>query len=761
VAQASAYLRQPGLRVLTLTGPGGVGKTRLALEVARSLRPDFADGVWFISLAPVDDADLAVAMIAQTLGLIEHGDEPLGRLRRYLREREALLVLDNLEQILPIAASLASLLASCPDLNLLVTSREPMRISGEQQYPVLPLELPVDSSSQVAAIAAAPAVRLFVQRASEVEPRFGLTETNAHLVAQICARLDGLPLAIELAAARVNVLPLEALSARMDQQLTLLSRTSRDAPLRLQTMRNAVAWSYDLLTPAEQEFFRLLSAFPDGFTLEAAEAIAEVAPGGATDVLGVVTSLIEKNLLRVVHVRGITRYVMLETIRAFGAEQLLESGALLAVRRAIANWYLALLEQGYEEIWQPSQGQWLTRLEAEHDTLRAVLGWAEHQGDTEVAQRLVGHLHRFWWFRGHFAEGQAWSERALAMAGPATPLARTLALSAAGRMASALGDNDRAVQALGEALHLSRQIGEPTLIATALWRLGMAEEDRGNYQTAAALLAEAIPIFHETGDRVLEAAVRHALGVVHYEQADPGHAAALFKQAVAEFRTLDVPWLLGYALASLGKLARAEGDYARAAELYGESLSLRWEQVGDKVGVAGSLRGLASLSALTGEYERAARLYGAAESVRESIAAPAPRHHPLSQQAINLAQERLGAVAFQRAWQAGRELPLPEAVAEALLTTTSTRQQLPDATTHHQLSARELEVLAFIREGHSNRIIGERLFISESTVRTHVQGILRKLGLTSRAAAAAFAAEHAVGGATGHELARSAVEWRV
>jgi ATP/maltotriose-dependent transcriptional regulator MalT len=447
---------------------------------------------------------------------------------------------------------------------------------------------------------------------------------------------------------------------------------------------------------------------------------------------------------------------MLETIREFGLERLAASGEEEATRHRLADWCLALAEASYDEIKEPTQRHWLARLEAEHDNFRAVLAWALELGAAETAQRLVGELARFWWFRGHLTEGRSWAERALLLGDHSPAAVRAKALGTAGLLASAQGDNERASGALAESVAMCRALGDAPQTAVMLWRLGMSVMAQGDYHRATALLEESLGLCRALDDRLWAALVRHSLGVVAYEQDDTARAAADFDEALQEFRALDNPWYMGLALASLGRIARAQGDYPRAAALFTESLTLRWERVGDKMGIAGSLRGLASIAALSGHFEPAARLYGAVEAVHESVGvrlddaveavhesvgATVPRHHAPSAQAVARARAGLGGPAFAAAWAAGRALPLAAAVAEALAVPVG---RTPKPTNDVGLTPREAEVLRMLPQGLTNREIGERLFVTERTAAKHVENILAKLGVGSRVEAAAFAVAHGV-----------------
>ena len=610
------------VRLLTLTGIGGVGKTRLAVEAARDTQARFSDGAAFVGLASLPDPSLLATTLLRSLGLREaEGRTPGEALRYHLREKSMLLVLDNLEHLLEAAVEVAGLIEGCPGLVVLATSRAPLRVRGEREYPVPPLALPSSTvGPSEADVIVSPSGRLFLERARAVSPDFEITEGNAPAVAAICWRLAGLPLALELAAARARVLEPAALLPRLDRALS--TAWSRDLPERQRTMRAALDWSHELLSKPERVLFRRLSVFAGGFTLESAEKVCAFGEIGQEEIFELLARLAEQSLVTVGPDADGTRYGMLEPVRQYALERLEESGEGAAARERHAEHFVALVESARPVFLGAEHPLWLGRLEQEHDNLREALRWAREAGDVCSGLRLVGALSWFWWMRGYLEEGRHWAEEFVSDPfdedRPGYRRVRAKALYGAGELAFGQGDLARAAELFEEALALYRALGDVGGIADVLVELGQVARAQGDHDRAAALSEEGLRLGRASGDSRVVAIALGTLGRVDSHRGDTDGAIACHEESLARFRKIGHGWGSAYALANLAVAALGRGDLERAWTSGEESLSI-YEELGDKSGMALASINLGDVARMRGDEERARRLYDEALALHREL----------------------------------------------------------------------------------------------------------------------------------------------
>jgi predicted ATPase len=681
--QVRALLLAAGTRLVTLTGPGGTGKTRLAVQAAADVLESFPDGVWWVSLATVTDAARAPEAIAAALGVREQPGQPmLTTLSEHLGPRRTLLVLDNLEQLLAAGSDLAHLLETAPDLIVLATSREPLRLRGEREIPISPLPLPAPTAQiTVETALASPAVQLFVARAQAVKSNFALTAENAAAVVAICQQLDGLPLAIELAAARVRLLTPAALLGRLGRRLALLTGGARDLPERQQTLRAAIDWSYDLLAPPERALFARLAVFAGGCTFDAAAAVADAGAGSGIDLLDGLEGLVQKSLLRQsASPQDEPRFVMLETIREYALEQLAaQPEEASTVRAAHATFFQRLVD---EVVHSADQTTAYDRLEVEAANVRVALDWLEDDQTSWSALDFAADLRWFWWVRGHLAEGQARLETVLRKCADAPPLLRAKGLSGLGTLLEASGAYDRAKTLYEEALALSRDAQDEAGVAEALDNLGTIASIDGDLERAETLRDEALALRRASGDTRGIAVSLNNLGQVAALEQQVERAVSLFEEARDLSLAAGDQWILATSLGNLGGAlhrqarglnasapdgASTEALDARASDLLRQALAI-WRDLGDREGILDCLLALAEI-ATTEDPARAVMLLGAAEALAEATGYQlAPSEPERYQNLLSAMQAALDTEAFMAARRAGAGLNLDAAVDAALST---------------------------------------------------------------------------------------------
>lgn len=742
VDAVASLIGQPDVRLVTVTGTAGVGKTRVAVKTASRLAADFPERIGFVPLAPISDPAHVLPAIAQSLDLKGADERSLGRrLALAFRSSEIVLVLDNFEHVVAAAPHLAELLGEVPTLKLLVTSRSALRVEGEHEFEVEPLPL-------------AEAEELFRDRVRAIRPGLVLTENDVPAIAQICVRLDKLPLAIELAAARGRVLNPTELLARLGDRLGLLGSGHRDAPARQRTMRDAIAWSYDLLFADEQALLRRLSVFVGGFSLEAAESVCGAFDVAHIDVLEGIDALIGQSLLRrdAEGPHGDApqpRFAMLEMIREFALERLAQCGEGAAVNRAHAVFFTDLAERVAPTHPIGGRQPWLHLLQPDRDNLRAALAWQLAHREREGAMRLSAALLSFWVGIGEMGEGRSWLERALAAWDEdATTLLAFRVRNAAGYLAYWLGDYGGARNHLQRALQNARELGDVDEICFTLLILGGVFEFEGDDATAKEQYTEALNLARTAGDHERVASALRNLGDLAFREGDLVAATDLTIQAIAGYRTLgNGQLLLAMSLAILGAIRLVTDEVTAAADAYRESLNILVFH-GFPVGIADTFAGIAWLAVRTGRPMSAARLLGASEALCEALGVPVlPAHR---QHALAIAETRanLDAATLEDAWSAGRRLSISEAVDEARLITvppTSTVTSDPphgagDNASH--LTRREAEILSLLAAGLTAPEIGSRLSLSDRTVERHTENLYRKIGVHRRAEAVAYALSH-------------------